>query len=799
MAVDPIIGAAVAAYSVLMVLWTYTLIVSYSRMCATRATSPFVSRLYFVLIFGSSCAIVACLNDIAVLTLGMNPELATTAPLQIVLARLAPFCANAMALFVALAVAVRGGLRQIEREQIHQVQRRQELESVIHQRGLELQETGEQLATDRRERERIELELRAEHAMLDAIMKTSIGAICVVNTEGEIVFANGAAQTIFCITNDDMATECQSAPEWRLMDVFGNLLPEGQTPFRRVINAGEPIHNMQHAIHWPDGSTRFLDINGAPLFGVDGAISGVVFLISDITQRKANEELLRDSEKRFRLMVEGLPSGAVFVERGNIFLNRAAEEITGYSRSELSTVEQWFWALYGETSVEAREEYERIRNEKFSEVYVGTIRRKDGVSRIIECSGYSSESAAVWILRDVTDQVKTEEIRRHLQSQLFETRSLEDLAIMAEGVAHDCNNILTGILGSADLARHELSAGDGARAYIEEIAHGAERAADLCTMMMAYTGDAEQKMEAVDVNVAVRDMVRFLYGSDGTVSGVTIQYDLDEAVQKARTDNTHIRKVLLALLQNAAEAIGEKYGTIQVSTRSGPVLANAHGNEGLPPGEYVQISVKDTGCGMDSAVLAKACDPFFTTKPDARGLGLTYALGIVRASNGNIVFESKKGKGTTATVFLPVASSRAEGEKPTIPDSLWRGSGTILVVDDELNVREITKRMLEKLGFDVVLAANGDEAVSAVDQHDNFAAVILDLTMPNMDGESTFEQIRRRKPHLPVLIASGYDVKKVSGRFRNGVTSFLQKPFPMHVLSAHLRLALDRGAKTSVQ
>ena len=801
MTIDPVVGLALFAYGVVMVVWAYTMTVAFVRMRATRVSSPLVSRLYLVLVAGSICAIAACTNDLSRLALSTGAFGGTVVdPRQLVASMLLPYFANAGALAFAVWLAVKGWLPQIELDAQYQRERQQALEELVSRRTEELRETIEELEKDQRDRERIELELRAEHAMLDAIMKTNVGAICVMNGDGRIVFANDSAQGALGVATDELTKRSYNSPEWEPRDEDGNPLPEEDYPFVRVKLAGEPIRNMHVTIANEDGSRRVLDINGAPLFNEDGAFSGVVFLVADITKRMADEQVLRDSEQRFRLMVEDLPSGAVFVEGDRIYLNRAAEHITGYSRAELTSVDQWFWALYGGASDEARTKYEAIRDAGFVEVCIGSIRRKDGEARVIECDGYKSNHATVWLLHDVSERYHSNEVRLRSEAQLVQTQSLANLAIMAEGVAHDCNNILTGILGTAGLAQHELSADDGARPYIADIARGAERAADLCTMMMAYAGDAEPKLEAVDANAAIHEMVRFMQGPEGHAPGVSIQYALDDSIGMIRADRAQFRKVLLALLKNAAEAIGTGGGTITVSSETvrirEPLAADTYVSKGLSSGEYVRISVRDTGCGMDAATLGKAFDPFFTTKPNARGLGLTYSFGVLRASSGNISLESEEAAGTTATVYLPAANAATlGGTAPMEPERLWHGSGTILVVDDELNVRTITKRMLERLGFDVVLACDGYEAIKEVERRRDFAAVILDLTMPNLDGGAAFEEIRRNCPRLPVLIASGYDVKKVTARFPSGgVASFLQKPYPMHVLSTQLRDALAAGS-----
>ncbi|MBM3289887.1 MAG: PAS domain S-box protein [Candidatus Hydrogenedentes bacterium] len=715
-------------------------------------------------------------------------------PWPLVISMIAPFCANAFILVIALVFAVRGWFRDLEREDLEQKQRRRKLEALVDERTVELARTAERLAADVREREQIETTLRAEHAMLEAIMQTSVGAICVVNADGQIVFANSVAQSVLGVSADETTSRRYNSAEWQHTDLDGRPLPEDQQPFRRVMQSREPIHNMRHAIASPDGTTRILEINGAPLFGADGAVSGVVFLVNDITRRMADEEIVRDSEKRFRIMVEGLPSGAVFVDGDRIYMNFAAERITGYSRTELSTVDQWFWALYGERSAEARAQYERIRDAGFAEVCIGTVRRKDGAVRVIDCNGYRSDSATIWLLRDITDLARADEDRRRFESHLFKTHPLEDLSVIAEGIAHDCNDILTGILGAAELAQREATAENASRAYIDEIARGAERAAELCAMLAALSSHEDHEPGPVDINAAVADMVRFMRGPEGKTGRVTFEFDLDAQMPVLCADASQVRAVVLALLKNAVEAIAGGAGTVRVSTGTYGAV-NTHDASGLPAGEYACVHISDTGRGMTDGERAKAFEPFFTTKPGAHGLGLTHAIGIVRSLGGNVAIESDVGKGTTATVYLPVSLAQQTATKPgaTPSGELWFGSGTILVVDDEQNVRSVTKRMLEKLGFEVVLASSGAEAVQQVERRRDLAAVILDLAMPNMDGGATFEEIRRSQPRLPVLIATGFDTKKVTGRFpRGAVSGFLQKPYPMRVLSEHLRDALQK-------
>lgn len=800
MSIDPLSGGFVAGYAVLLVLWTFTLIVSAMRMRATRTTHEAISRLYLVLLVGSIAAILACGNNLSRVVANFSASgAARIEPAKLVGSMMLPYCANAVALIAALCYAVRGWLPRIEREEDGQLRVKQELENMVSSRTAELKATIDALEEDRQKREAVERQLRAEHAKLEAIMQTSAGAIMVVNSEGRIVFANAQAEKVLGVTVSEATRRTYDAEEWRSADLEGRPVADQDMPFRRVLEAGEPVYNMQVSIGWPDGSRRILEVNGAPLPD-NGDGGGVVFLVTDITQRVHDEEVLRNSEKRFRHMVEDLPMGAVFVEGDHIRPNRAAEEITGYTRDELTTIDQWFWALYRTGSADARAKYGAFQDAGFIEVCTGTIIRKDGAERVIECGGYKSGNAIVWLLHDVTEKHQSKAERHRFQSHLLATQSLENLAVMALGVANDCNNILTGILGTADLARHELAQRDVARPYIEEIAAGAERAADLCTMMMAYTGGVQLHSDSADINAAVQEMMRFTRGVDVDASTTPVTFDLDNSAPAVRADGAQIRKVLVAVLRNAAEAIKETNGSITISTKSirigESLTGDARAYDGLSPGEYVCVSIKDTGRGMNPNTLAKAFDPLFTTKPNARGLGLTYSLGIARASSGNIRIDSKEGQGTTVSLYLPAAYASTISEvEPVKSDVIWHGTGTILVVDDEENVRAVTKRMLERLGFDVLLAREAREALTFVEERKDIAAVILDLSMPDMDGRRALVELRRVCPGVPVLIASGYDMKLVTKRFPEGdAAGFIQKPFSLTSLSTHLRMTLAAPA-----
>ncbi|MCD6288137.1 MAG: response regulator, partial [Candidatus Hydrogenedentes bacterium] len=360
------------------------------------------------------------------------------------------------------------------------------------------------------------------------------------------------------------------------------------------------------------------------------------------------------------------------------------------------------------------------------------------------------------------------------------------------GIAHDFNNILTGILGNADLALMELPPVSPACQNLQEIEIAAHRAADLCRQMLAYSGRGKFVVEAIDVNELIDEMSHLL---DISISKkALLRYNLADNLPAIEADATQIRQVLMNLIINASEAIGNKSGVISVSTGAmdcdRAYLRSTFFDDDLPEGVYVYFEVSDTGCGMDETTRNKIFDPFFTTKFTGRGLGLAAVLGIVRGHSGTIKVYSEPNRGTTFKALFPAvdlpAASHAKGQNYS---EHWRGSGTVLLADDEETVRVVGSLMLERIGFDVVTADDGRDAVEKFKQlGDKLAFVLLDLTMPHMDGEEAFREFRQINDRVPVILSSGYNEQDVVERFAGkGLAGFIQKPYEYDALVRAIR------------
>ena len=393
---------------------------------------------------------------------------------------------------------------------------------------------------------------------------------------------------------------------------------------------------------------------------------------------------------------------------------------------------------------------------------------------------------------DITARKQAEADRQRVERKLQETQKLESLGVLAGGIAHDFNNLLTGVLGNASLARLEVSATSPLLPCLDQIEEAAMRAAELCKQMLAYAGRGRFVIQDLDLSTLVAETTHLLKSS--IARGVDLRFDLAEGLPAVSADATQLRQIVMNLVINASEAIGTGSGIVSIATGHG--RAERVWTDGtlaapdLPEGDCVFLEVSDNGSGMTPETVAKIFDPFFTTKFTGRGLGLAAVLGIVRGHRGALKVSSEAGRGTTFQILLPCAGGRVPPPPPVPGETAaWRGAGTVLVVDDEATVRLAAARMLASIGFRVLTAESGREAVERFRaEGENIRAVLLDLTMPQLDGEGTFRALRALRPDVRVLLMSGFNEQDAIGRFiGEGPAGFLQKPFDTESLRARLQ------------
>ena len=444
---------------------------------------------------------------------------------------------------------------------------------------------------------------------------------------------------------------------------------------------------------------------------------------------------------------------------------------------------------------EEREILERIKRGERVEHFETARLRKDGrridvsltISPIRDREGHIT--GASHIARDITEG-------KRFKEQLLQTAKLESLGVLAGGVAHDFNNLLVGILGNASLALETLSSNNPSRTMIRDILDASERASLLTRQLLAYAGKGRFIVEPISLSGLVREISNLVQTSIPRTA--QLRLELQENLPMIEGDAGQLHQLVMNLVINGAEAIGpDQNGILLVTTGVQDVddayLKTAFSPVEIQPGKYVTLEVHDTGCGMDEGTIQRIFDPFFTTKFTGRGLGLAAVQGIVRGHRGALKVYSTPGRGTTFKVLLPCSDQSQVESGPTDSQQLLGGTATILVIDDEPLVRRTTKSMLEHYGYTVVVAESGKEGVDLFNVlTDRVSLVLLDMTMPIMNGEETLRHLKTSQPDVKVILSSGYNEVEAIQRFTGkGLAGFIQKPYSAAALAEKVKMALE--------
>ena len=642
------------------------------------------------------------------------------------------------------------------------------------------------------ERRLAERQMAESEGLLRLIMSSTVEAIYGVTTEGLCTFANESCLKLLGYEHigEVLGLNMHELIHHRTPD--GVPIPAEEYHIYKAFREGTGVTANDEYFWRRDGSCFPVEYSSYPILKGDRII-GAVVTWRDITQRKEAEKALQESELKFRTLFTTIQDAIYLTKAIDGRIVECNDKLSGYAREELvgrTSIEMNLWADLNQR----QQVVDLVRANGSVNDFEATFRRKDGsiLPGSISTNVLSLHDGTflLSVIRDITERKHAEEERLKMEQQMLHAQKLESLGVLAGGIAHDFNNILMAIIGNADLAMMRINKESPAVENLHRIEQSAARAADLAKQMLAYSGKGKFIIENIDLNCLLEEMLHMLEVSISKKA--VLRFNLHRPLPSIEADATQIRQIVMNLVINASEAIGARSGVIAITTGCMncdlDYLKDVWLDENLAGGLYVYLEIADTGCGMDRETLTKIFDPFFTTKFTGRGLGMAAVLGIVRGHKGAIKVYSEAGKGTSFKILIPASDRPAEIFDGERQGSWWRGSGTVLLVDDEETVRGIGAEMLHELGFTVITADDGVEAVEVLKSNPDISLVILDLTMPRMDGEQCFRELKGLKPDVKVVMSSGYNEHEVTQKFfGKGLAGFIQKPYRLSVLQEVIR------------
>jgi len=531
----------------------------------------------------------------------------------------------------------------------------------------------------------------------------------------------------------------------------------------------------------------------------------IFFVLRTLPLQTINKSVLalKDSENKYRLLYETMKEGmalhrltlddnGVAASMSVIDANPNCIALLGGDRTKIIGTDSL--ALFGDAFKDHFSELLQVESQKGSISFELTMPGKDNLCLV---HAFSPDRGLIaTLLEDITERKRAEEERLNLQRQLLHAQKLESLGILSGGIAHDFNNLLHALLGNLEMALMKDLAEPSARENIEQAIKAGTQAAKLTSMMLAYTGKGVFVIKKMNLTSLVENNASLLAAA--IPRSITFDLALDRNLPPIMADEGQLQQVVMNLITNAAESIGDGRGSIRITTGmqafSQSTLNASRLEEKLTAGRYVFMEVIDTGCGMDDDTLRKLFDPFFTTKFTGRGLGLSAVQGILRAHKAAFLVESRTGAGTAIRILFPIAGGSQTPQQTSAPAALVNGkyAAMVLIVDDEEMIRNVAVAMLKRLGFETLSAADGEEALRIMQtQGDRIGLVLLDQNMPRMDGVAVFRELKKIRPGIKVLLASGFSEVEVAERYSGmGLNGFVKKPYNIKQLSDGLQRAL---------
>jgi PAS domain S-box-containing protein len=520
---------------------------------------------------------------------------------------------------------------------------------------------------------------------------------------------------------------------------------------------------------------------------------------------RRSEEALRASEEHYRSLFEQAPDGIVYLTADMEILafNETFALMHGFSMHEMR-----FLAISDiDTANPFDDETHRKRMGKILSgervVFEVEHLHRNGHTISLEVMAslvrFGGATRIVAFHRDISERRRAQEQQALIAQQLEQAQRLESLGVLAGGIAHDFNNLLMVVLGHVNMLQMAVAPASPLQHHLQQIDTAGQRAAELCSQMLSYAGKSPRNHEPVHLQQIAADMANLLKTSVSKKAVLTL--NLPPTLPPILADPSQIRQIIMNLIINASEALGESDGSILVAAEAITVTHAdrpiSYFGAPIPDGTYIRLDVADTGCGMTAAVQAKIFEPFYTTKFTGRGLGMSAVLGIVNAHRAYLGLHSIPGSGTTFSLFFPAAGDAEQVQGP--PDehagTFAAPSASVLLVDDEEMLRDVGRSLLESLGCRVVTASDGREALDLYTASpDAFDLVILDMSMPKMDGAETFRALRRHDPEARIILSSGFGENDVTAvLFREGLAGFIHKPYSRNRMYRVLADTLSRA------
>jgi len=566
---------------------------------------------------------------------------------------------------------------------------------------------------------------------------------------------------------------------------------------------GSLVTTVEMEMYRKDGSTRWFEVSARTLCDGGGKPISFIGVTRDIDARKKAEKALRESEEKYRQIIETCPIGIAICDLEGRFLdaNRSYLEMIGYGLDELRK------KRYEEITPSEHHEMERnvprMLNRSRTFTYDKEHLRQDGTRFPVSVTAWYALDAQGGknrlgaFVMDISEQVRAEEARKELEGQLRQAQKMEAIGTLAGGIAHDFNNILFTIVGFTDLSLHDTRDGE-TRWNLTQVLNACDRAKNLVNQILAFSRQEAPERRPVDIVPIAKDAMKFLRST--IPSTVELKQRITGDSLTVLSDPTTIHQVLINLGTNAAHAMRTTGGVMEVCLESVEIPRDRGSNvpADLKPGPYIRMTVRDTGVGIDPAIRNRIFDPFFTTKPqgEGTGLGLSVVYGIVKSHGGSIAVESEVGRGSTFHVYLPrTPVQEREDDRNQAPAS--GGSEHVLFVDDEVVLVDMGERMLSALGYRVTAVANGPEALKTFRENpEDFDLVITDMTMPGMTGAELSREILKIKPGFPIILCTGFSEIISEGEAKAmGIRRFLMKPVFLDTLAGEIRTVLDASRR----